>query len=97
MDKSQLRQLQDAVQRILMDEWDPIGVAGIVEAREEYDSYALQVCGRLMRNVSEDELVEFLLHVETVKMGLPGDRERAERVAKSLGKLRTDMDSAAVD
>ncbi len=88
MDKKHWRRLQEPVRGILMNEWDPIGVAGIPEARGEYDSYALQLCGKLVHSVSEDELVEFLLHVETVKMGLPGDRERAKRVAKSLVKLR---------
>ncbi len=33
------REYQSAIRKILMEEWDPIGVSDIPEAQDEYDSY----------------------------------------------------------
>ena len=35
------------IRRLLMEEWDPIGVKGIPEAADEYDSYRGAVAGML--------------------------------------------------
>lgn len=35
------------LRRILMEEWDPIGVRGVPEAADEYDSYLPQIGSRL--------------------------------------------------
>jgi hypothetical protein len=34
---------------VLMREWDPIGVADVPEAQDEYDSYISQTYGMLIR------------------------------------------------
>ena len=33
------KKIHQDIQKVLIDEWDPIGVGGISEARDEYDSY----------------------------------------------------------
>lgn len=33
------KKIHQDIQKALIDEWDPIGVGGISEARDEYDSY----------------------------------------------------------
>jgi hypothetical protein len=37
--KYQSRQNRARVREVLMRDWDPIGVAGIAEAADEYDGY----------------------------------------------------------
>lgn len=54
------RQIQDAIGEILMQHWDPIGVADVPEARGEYDGYIGSVYRILVTSRSEQELIEFL-------------------------------------
>jgi hypothetical protein len=64
--------------------WDPIGVSDIPEARDEYNSYLSDVEKMLSENSSLNELTDYLLYIETVKMGLPGDIERANKISRIL-------------
>jgi hypothetical protein len=40
--------------------WDPIGVAGIPQARDEYDSYVPQVVGRVRSSATPEEIASHL-------------------------------------
>jgi len=75
-----------------MREWDPIGVAGVVEAQDEYDSYISQIFGILIRHEPKQKLVDYLWWAETEHMGLYGNRQRTERVADSLIGLSNEPD-----
>lgn len=72
------------IRTILMESWDPIGVADIPEAADEYDSYIGQIFGLLIRREPTWKLVEFLWWAETENMGLAGSRHHTERVAEQL-------------
>jgi hypothetical protein len=54
---------------LLYDEWDPIGLKGLAEARDEYDAYAGQIVRRL-RAGSTDEEIAALLESFELDMGL---------------------------
>ena len=41
------RRYHDGIRRILLNDWDPIGVADIAEAQDEYDSYVGKIYGML--------------------------------------------------
>ena len=72
---------------ILMEEWDPIGVSGIPEAADEYDSYLGHVASRLREDAPADEIAAFLTEVEEVRMGFgpsPAARSRNEALAARL-------------
>jgi hypothetical protein len=59
-----------AVRRILMAEWDPIGVDGIPEAADEYDSY-VGVVGQMLRDgTTDEELARYLADIRENYMGL---------------------------
>jgi hypothetical protein len=58
------------LRRILMDEWDPIGVRGVPEASDEYDSYLGQIGGRLREGQGADAIAAFLTDLEENRMGL---------------------------
>jgi len=55
---------------LLMRWWNPIGVRGVPEARDEYDSYMGPIVSLLERGGSAKDLSRYLAEVETDYMGL---------------------------
>jgi hypothetical protein len=70
MDKYRSREFKRQLRTILLSEWDPIGVSGIPEAWDEYDSYVGEVLSMLKNAASVDELTTYLHSIETERMGL---------------------------
>ena len=75
---------QERLRAVLQTEWDPIGVAGVQEASDEYDRYLPAIIGLLDRGASARVLADHLLSIERDRMGAQGDADRAERVARRL-------------
>ena len=75
------------IRRVLIREWDPIGVGDLDEAGDEYDSYAPDLMSMLNRQATPSEIFEYLWYVETEHMGLPGDREHTMAIARRLVEL----------
>ncbi len=73
---------------ILLHEWDPIGVAGTEEAKDEYDAYIYDMLVLLGNNATEKEFFDFLWSIETEHMGLPGNRELTQKIASKLSHIR---------
>ena len=69
--KKAFRIARPEIRRVLLEVWDPIGVKDEPRAQDEYDSYIGQIYGLLVKGASEQEIIEFLYHVETEQMGLP--------------------------
>jgi len=80
----QAKSYQEAIRLVLLREWDPIGVANVPQAQDEYDSYVSQIHGFLIRHEPRHKLVDFLWWAETEHMGLYGNRQRTEKVADLL-------------
>lgn len=82
-----------------MREWDPIGVAGVPEAADEYDTYAAKAYVMLMdERADKRRIAAYLLeNVEnaTKNMGLSGAHlsERSERAAEALIALRPEFET----
>lgn len=79
--------LFDRVRRILMSDWDPIGIQDAPQARDEYDDYARQITRRLADGASTTDVSSHLLEIETNTLGLPGNRRRAAAVARKLWQI----------
>lgn len=62
------------LRRLLMDEWDPIGVKGAAGAADEYDGYRGPIADRLSSGASAREIAEYLSQVEREHMGLGSGR-----------------------
>jgi hypothetical protein len=77
--------LEAQVREILLQTWDPIGIAGVAAARDEYDQYVKPITVMITTGTSADELSRYLLEIETNRMALKGDQRRAHSAA---GKLR---------
>ncbi len=76
--------LERAVSEVLHYVWDPIGVAGVPGARDEYDGYVGDVCALLWRGADAEGLAAHLVGIADASMGLPGTQARAERAADIL-------------
>jgi len=86
------RRYHYGIRRILLREWDPIGVADVAEAQDEYDSYVSKIHGMLIRHEPRHKLVDHLWWIETDNMGLAGNRRRTEAIADRLLELRDELE-----
>jgi hypothetical protein len=74
----------ERIERLLWEEWDPIGVNETDCPNDEYDSYAIQVFSKLKSGVNVRELEAYLDWADSENMGLSGlpgrNREIAQRI-----------------
>jgi len=82
------RQIQESIRRILLHDWDPIGVQQVPEAQDEYDSYAGGVYRLLASGSSAQEIADHLWRIDNETMGLPAlDRAKLIPAAEKLHRL----------
>jgi hypothetical protein len=95
--KYQWRECRMRVREVLMREWDPIGVAGLPEAADEYDTYAAKAYVMLMvERADTARIAAYLLENATKNMGLPHRATLAEccnRAASTLVALRPEFET----
>lgn len=63
--------------------WDPIGIAGVPEARDEYHSYLPGIFAHLLKS-DADAIRRDLKSIAEDRMGLKADLERIDHVAGLL-------------
>ena len=80
-DQLKLYQMCDEVLHYI---WDPIGVAGYPGARDEYHAYLPHVFRLVLDDAGKDTIIDYLVSVETDRMGMRPNRARAERAAVAL-------------
>ncbi len=68
----------EEIKRLLHFDWDPIGVSGIPEALDEYDSYAFRVFVMLNEGADAQAIAEYLDWVVTARMEMPAPANSAE-------------------
>ena len=78
------QEIEDAIRRVLLHDWDPIGVADVPEAADEYDSYIGAVYRLLASGADEQQLAVHLAAIQTDRMGLPQAPEYLIHVARRL-------------
>ncbi len=84
------RENRATVRKILMQDWDPIGVSD-AGPEDEYDAYVGRVYVMLMDEESKEAINSYLWDIATQYMGCtpsPDLAERCERVAEKLVGLR---------
>jgi len=95
--KHQSRENRARVRRILLQDWDPIGVRDIPEASDEYDSYADRAYVMLMdERATADRIAAYLYGIAVEYMGLGHStlgREDARSVAEALVALRPEFET----
>lgn len=76
--------LYRAVDEVLHYLWDPIGVASVPEARDEYHGYLPHVFGMLKNGSNEDDLTKYLGGIATNRMGLAPRPDHDRTIARHL-------------
>ena len=75
------------VRVVLLRAWDPIGVRGIPEAVDEYDSYAPAVLQLLESGASDRHIADYLTSVIRDRMELRPNPKADEDIAAMLCEL----------
>jgi len=95
--KYQSRENRARVRDILMRDWDPIGVAGIPEAADEYDAYVDKTYVMLMdQRATAEAISAYLFEIATKHMGLSNIADLAacsDRVARTLVSIRPEFET----
>ena len=78
------KKLYKVIDEILWNDWDPIGVNDIEEARDEYQSYIPQAFSFRIKNSDRETIAQYLYKIETENMGLSGDIEHCRQVAEKI-------------
>ena len=79
--------IRQMVRAILLNDWDPIGVAGIREAADEYDGYVADIAQTVEAGSAVSALSKHLMMIEVERMGLSGNKNRAQSVAAKLKSI----------
>jgi hypothetical protein len=66
------------LRRLLMTYWDPIGVNGIPEASDEYDTYLGPLAKKLREGADARGVCEYLFEIQSKWMEIPA---RADQLA----------------
>ncbi|MBX3323705.1 MAG: hypothetical protein KF757_12005 [Phycisphaeraceae bacterium] len=82
------RELYKRCGEVLHYIWDPIGVAGVPGARDEYDSYVPQLFKLLRDGAGESWIVDYLCRIENDMMGMSLNRAGAKNAAAVLLEWR---------
>lgn len=82
--RRRVRVIQDAIRKVLIDDWDPIGVRGVPEAIGEYDSYIGPVYQILSGSRSASDLVDCLERIEQEEIGVSTTEKSRRDVATKL-------------
>jgi hypothetical protein len=79
--------IQDRIRNILNGDWDPTGVADVVD--DEYDMYIGSIHSLLVINSTEQTIADHLLGIEHERMGLTGTpMSQLLRVAANLRSIQ---------
>ena len=76
--------LYRATDEVLHYIWNPIGVSDSPYARDEYWAYLPEVFAMLLNGNQEEKITEYLLRIQSERMGLKPDEKNANRVVKIL-------------
>lgn len=95
IEKHASRDFRRQINRILLDQWDPIGVREEPAAQNEYEMYVYGAFRLLVDGASEQAIARYLLEIERERMGMDGTSGTHRlAVAASLKALRVPTDDA---
>jgi hypothetical protein len=75
------------IRRILLDEWDPIGVRTCAEAADEYDGYIPTIYRMMQEQVGVEKLALHLDKIQNINMGLRPKHNKNLHVAQLLNAI----------
>ena len=84
---SKIPALSFAIKEVLLNEWDPIGIANLNEAQDEYNIYIADIEKILKDGKNADELFLHLNWIELERMGLDGNNDHTMNISKRLVEI----------
>ena len=81
----------EAVDRILWEEWDPIGVNDESGARNEYSSYLPSVVSLSLSSLNPSPIFDYFEQITTGDMGLGSNPAHNQAIAKRVFDLRLSL------
>jgi hypothetical protein len=82
------KRIYDLIDNILWQDWDPIGVNEIEEARDEYMGYIPSVYSLKINGADKIKISEYLYKLASVNMGLCGNRMHCEIIAEKIVNIK---------
>lgn len=82
------------IRRVLMSDWDPIGICDEPQAADEYDNYIPKIHHHAsVSNASVEEIRDYLFEVVDERMGMspPATREHMKAAAEALKRIETEV------
>ncbi len=79
--------LFEQIDQILWNDWDPIGVNDSSEATDEYRSYVPHLVKLKLEGADKHKIANHLYHIETVNIGLSGNKNHCESIAQKIVDL----------
>lgn len=79
--------LLHAIHKILLKEWDPLGIRRIPSMRDEYEDYLPNIFKLIRENSSESEIFEYLWRIEQKVLEKKGKKAHTLKVAKLLKEI----------
>lgn len=79
--------LFDAIDTILWEDWDPIGINENKNIRDEYKGYVPFIVNLKLRDANIKKIANHLYQLEAVSMGMCGSMERCEYIAQKINDL----------
>jgi hypothetical protein len=73
----------DGIRRILLEEWDPLGVGDNPNLADEYDSYIPEIAQLVSSGSSSDRVAQYLRQIES-DLGVAHDDDSSLRTAQRL-------------
>lgn len=72
------------IDRILWNDWDPIGVNDSDLATDEYRGYVPHLVKLKLEGADKIKIADHLHHVETVNIGLSGNKDHCKEIAQKI-------------
>ncbi len=92
MEKYQARKIKIELRKVLLSDWDPLGISDFPEASDEYDTYLGYIFHLIDSGSTAIELSEYLFDVELNYMGIPGpSAEDLIQISQSLISIYEDL------
>jgi hypothetical protein len=82
------QKLFNVIGEVLHYVWDPIGVSGMPQARDEYSGYVGSIYSLLRSGAEGSEISAHLQHLANEHMGLPDRQEQSDAAASLLTSWR---------
>ena len=87
-ERPEYKELYKAIDEILWNDWDPIGVNDDDDVRDEYQSYSLQICGLKIHGADQEAIAQKLFNFERDELGFNGSIEHCRQVAEKIINLK---------